>query len=158
MPDRSEDRGQTKCSTWSSMLGVGRGAKDCYGTSREATRGPTHRVVAPVNRRRRRNIVWAVCILLEVGSSWREHSTESSGNFFMADWVSVKFLRRSEPHGVDRGGVSCPEHPVTTELHGVPLETSVVVAHSRNFQRFVKPKSSLACSQEPATGHYPKPD
>jgi hypothetical protein len=60
MPDMSKGRGQTKCSPWSSSLGVGRGANnptlekstvtkplDSYGEGQDP-----HRVVAPVKKKK----------------------------------------------------------------------------------------------------------
>jgi hypothetical protein len=37
-------------------------------------------------------------------------------------------------------------------------EANSCSAYSRISQHFVKPKGSLSCSQEPATGPYPEPD
>jgi hypothetical protein len=56
MPGRSKDRGHTKCSSWSSRLGGGRGANDPT-TEKLTVTKPSHgggedsdRVVAPVKK------------------------------------------------------------------------------------------------------------
>jgi hypothetical protein len=65
MPDRSKGRGQTKCSYWSSRLGVGRGANNPTPENSTATKPPEHmeedhggrqdpqRVVAPVKKKKK---------------------------------------------------------------------------------------------------------
>lgn len=38
------------------------------------------------------------------------------------------------------------------------LRSYLLLSYSRNFMHFMKPKSSLEHSQQPASDHYPEPD
>jgi hypothetical protein len=70
MPDRSKGRGQTKCSPWSSRLGVGRGTNNATPEKCTVTKPPEpmedhgggqepHRVVAPVEKKFIQNLAEA---------------------------------------------------------------------------------------------------
>jgi hypothetical protein len=64
MSDRSKDRDQTNCSSWSSRLGVGRGANNQTPENSTVTKPPEpmeeshvggqnpHRVIEPVRKKR----------------------------------------------------------------------------------------------------------
>jgi hypothetical protein len=102
MSDRSQGRGQTKFSPWSSKLGVGYGANNCYDTSREPTRGPCRKPIptqgcsASKQKKTKANIPVGY---MHLAGGTAGVTTENE----MADWVNVKFLRRSEPQRVGRG-------------------------------------------------------
>jgi hypothetical protein len=88
MPDRSKGRGQTKCSPWSSRLGVRCGANNptpgkinCYKTSEAYGGGQDpHRVVAPVKKKMwcPSFVFYSICVNSQILRKWLINSNNSS--------------------------------------------------------------------------------